>query len=77
VISYNEVAGSYSGIVFGVSNTFASITGIVVPYLISAITYDVRNIYAAVQQNKKFTFVLSNLNHRLRKLNNNGESYFS
>ncbi len=49
MIAYNEVAGSFSGVVYGISNTVANIAGIVVPYLISAITVDVSYIPSGFQ----------------------------
>ena len=40
-MAYNEVAGPYAGVVFGISNTFASMTGIFVPYFVAAVTKNV------------------------------------
>ncbi len=34
----NDMAPAYSGIVFGISNTFATIPGIVSPYVVGALT---------------------------------------
>jgi ACS family sodium-dependent inorganic phosphate cotransporter-like MFS transporter 5 len=42
LININDVAGSYSGIVFGISNTIATIPGILSPYVAGALTKHVR-----------------------------------
>ena len=41
LVNYNDVAGAYSGIVFGIANTFATIPGIIAPYLVGEITKNV------------------------------------
>lgn len=41
LVTYNDIAKSYSGILFGISNTFANIPGILVPYLVAIITKNV------------------------------------
>ncbi len=38
----NDIAPAYPGIVFGISNTFATIPGIVSPYVVGALTEKVR-----------------------------------
>jgi hypothetical protein len=38
----NDIAPAYAGIVFGISNTFATIPGIVSPYVVGALTEKVR-----------------------------------
>ena len=38
IININEVGGIYSGVLFGVSNTFGTIPGIVAPYIVSVLT---------------------------------------
>lgn len=38
MININDIAGPYAGIIFGISNTIASIPGIVSPYIASALT---------------------------------------
>ncbi len=40
-MAFSDVAESYSGVVFGISNTFATLTGIFVPYFVAAITKNV------------------------------------
>jgi hypothetical protein len=40
-VAFSDVAESYSGVVFGISNTFATLTGIFVPYFVAAITKNV------------------------------------
>lgn len=42
LININDIAGPYAGIIFGISNTFASIPGIVSPYIASALTPHVK-----------------------------------
>jgi ACS family sodium-dependent inorganic phosphate cotransporter-like MFS transporter 5 len=41
IISINEVGGIYSGVLFGISNTFGTIPGIVAPYIVSVLTSNV------------------------------------
>ena len=41
LVAFSDVAESYSGVVFGISNTFATLTGIFVPYFVAAITKNV------------------------------------
>lgn len=41
MVNSNDVAAGYAGIVFGISNTFATIPGIVSPYLVGVITKNV------------------------------------
>lgn len=38
LININDIAGPYSGIIFGISNTMATLTGIISPYVASNIT---------------------------------------
>jgi ACS family sodium-dependent inorganic phosphate cotransporter-like MFS transporter 5 len=38
MLTANDIAPSYAGIVFGISNTFATIPGIVSPYIVGALT---------------------------------------
>ena len=38
VININEVGGMYSGVLFGISNTFGTIPGIVAPYIVGILT---------------------------------------
>lgn len=38
LVNYNDIAGPFSGIVFGIGNTFATIPGIIAPYLVGVIT---------------------------------------
>ena len=41
VININEVGGVYSGILFGFSNTFGTIPGILAPYVVDILTPNV------------------------------------
>ena len=41
ILTANDIAPAYSGIVFGISNTFATIPGIVSPYIVGALTQEV------------------------------------
>ena len=38
LVNTNDIAGPYSGIVFGISNTIATIPGLVSPYIASILT---------------------------------------
>ena len=40
-MNINEISGPFSGIVLGVSNTIATIPGIVAPYIVGIITKNV------------------------------------
>lgn len=37
-VNINEIGGQYAGILYGVSNTFATIPGIVAPYVVGLLT---------------------------------------
>jgi ACS family sodium-dependent inorganic phosphate cotransporter-like MFS transporter 5 len=41
IININEVGGVYSGVLFGVSNTFGTLPGILAPYIVSILTSNV------------------------------------
>lgn len=41
IININEVGGIYSGVLFGISNTFGTIPGIVAPYIVGLLTTNV------------------------------------
>ncbi|CAF4408116.1 unnamed protein product, partial [Adineta steineri] len=38
MLTANDIAPAYAGIVFGISNTFATIPGIISPYIVGALT---------------------------------------
>ena len=42
LVNINDIAGPYSGIVFGISNTFSTIPGLISPYIASLITANVK-----------------------------------
>jgi hypothetical protein len=42
ILVANDIAPAYAGIIFGISNTFATIPGIVSPYVVGALTEQVR-----------------------------------
>ena len=52
MVNYNDVAGPYAGILFGMVNTIGTIPGIIAPYLVGVLTKNVI-IY--------FIFLLNNL----------------
>jgi hypothetical protein len=37
-VNVNDIGGKYSGVLFGISNTFATLPGIIVPYFVSLMT---------------------------------------
>ena len=41
LVNVNDIAGRFSGIVFGIANTFGTIQGIICPYIVGVITKDV------------------------------------
>lgn len=55
LVNVNDIAGPYSGIVFGISNTFATITGIVSPYVVGVLTKNVREFL--ILREKKISFI--------------------
>jgi hypothetical protein len=44
LVTYNDIAGPFAGVVFGISNTIASLTGIIIPYFVAAVTKNVTNL---------------------------------
>lgn len=44
LININDIAGPYSGIIFGISNTMATLTGIISPFIASTITKHVNDL---------------------------------
>jgi ACS family sodium-dependent inorganic phosphate cotransporter-like MFS transporter 5 len=40
----NEIGGSYAGMLFGISNTIATLPGIFAPHIVGLITVNVREI---------------------------------
>ena len=44
-MSINEVGGRYSGILCGISNCFATMPGIIAPYIVGVITSKVRTYF--------------------------------
>lgn len=48
----NDIAPAYAGIVFGVSNTFATIPGIVSPYVVGALTEKVSKYEYKISENR-------------------------
>ena len=45
MVNYNDVAGPYSGIVFGMVNTIGTIPGIIAPYLVGVLTVNVTLVF--------------------------------
>ena len=41
LVNINDISGPYSGIVFGISNTIATLPGIISPFLVGIITAEV------------------------------------
>lgn len=41
ILTANDIAPAYSGIVFGISNTFATLSGILGPYVVGVLTQKV------------------------------------
>lgn len=37
-VNINDIGGQYAGILFGISNTFATLPGIIAPYLVGVLT---------------------------------------
>jgi ACS family sodium-dependent inorganic phosphate cotransporter-like MFS transporter 5 len=47
LVNYNDIGGTFAGIVFGLSNTIGTISGIVAPYLVGELTPNV-NISSSI-----------------------------
>lgn len=45
MVNYNDIAGAYAGYSFGLANTIGTVSGIVAPYLVGALTTHVCIIY--------------------------------
>ncbi len=45
LVNLNDIAGPFSGIVFGVSNTIGTIPGLLSPYIASVLTTHVRKTF--------------------------------
>ena len=41
LVNINDIAGSYSGIVFGIANSFGTLPGIICPYFVGILTKNV------------------------------------
>ena len=41
LVNYNDVCGRYSGMTLGIANTFASVPGVLAPYLVGFVTKNV------------------------------------
>ena len=41
LVNINNIAGSYAGIVFGITNTFGTLPGVIGPYIVGVITKNV------------------------------------
>lgn len=42
MVSYNDVAAGYASFTFGISNCIAESTGVIIPYLVSIMTKNVK-----------------------------------
>lgn len=71
MVNSNDVAAGYAGIVFGISNTFATIPGIVSPYLVGVITKNVID-YISYFYSKNIKFYKAYF-YLARNYNPNGE----
>ena len=41
LVNYNDISGAFSGVVLGIGNTFATVPGIIAPYLVKILTKNV------------------------------------
>jgi hypothetical protein len=41
MVNYNDIAGSFAGLVFGMANTFGTLGGIIAPYMVGYLTPNV------------------------------------
>lgn len=61
IVNINDIAGPYSGIVFGISNTISCLAGIIAPNLASSITKHVRAFEFAFETSLKKSVLLKHL----------------
>jgi hypothetical protein len=66
LVNINDIAGSYSGIVFGISNTIATVPGILSPYVAGALTKHV-NCYFINYSGKTIYKLSTVLNSKHKK----------
>jgi hypothetical protein len=57
LVNYNDVAGPYAGIAFGIGNTFGTAPGIVAPYLVGIIT---KNVIFSLKFFSKYIYLRRN-----------------
>lgn len=50
MLTANDIAPPYTGIVFGISNTFATLPGIISPYIVGSLTEKVSFIVLTIIQ---------------------------
>ena len=49
LVNINDIAGPFSGVVFGITNTFGTMPGIIAPYIVGVITKDVRGLVLGLE----------------------------
>ena len=52
LVNYNDIGGAYAGMVFGISNTIGTVSGIVAPYLVGLLTPNVSHLKNKLNINK-------------------------
>lgn len=53
MLTANDIAPAYAGIIFGISNTFATLPGILSPYIVGALTGKVCGVLKEIFSVKK------------------------
>ncbi len=43
LVTHNDIAGPFAGVVFGIFNTIASLRGMIIPYFVAAVSKNVTN----------------------------------
>jgi hypothetical protein len=64
MVNCNDIAGSYSGLLFGISNTFASFPGFLTPFVVGLLTKNVGDSLSSFEQCKDVLILFSTANTR-------------
>jgi hypothetical protein len=57
MVNCNDIAGSYSGLLFGISNTFASFPGFLAPLVVGLLTKNVGDSLSSFAQSNQYVLI--------------------